>query len=183
MTTTSTRGTAPAMPIYASDLMVKIEYRLMSFTERGLLFSMLCECWANGEIPSSPDELSVFLGKEVDNELIKRVAGFFQSTDRKTIFSPDLETYRAKIIDGRERMSEGGKKGAESKKQRKHLGKDAEKPPSNHPINDRNKVVNKPLDNLTSSSLQGLEYEFESEYEYENHPNQGDKLTNNKEIV
>jgi uncharacterized protein YdaU (DUF1376 family) len=173
----STRGTSPGMMIYASDLMVKKDYRVMSFAERGMFFSMLCECWANGELPADQDELSALLGKDVTGLLTARVTGFFTLSDHGMYSSKDIEDYRTWVINGRARMSEGGKKGAETRAKSKEASNGVGKPLS--------KVVGKHLDkqhgDFQPSTLQGLEYEYE--YEVENHPNQGGNLLSSNKGV
>jgi uncharacterized protein YdaU (DUF1376 family) len=126
------RGTAPAFQVYAFDLMAKREYRLMSLSERGLFFSMLCECWANAEIPANPDELATLLGKpdEVQVALTQRVIGFFERTPTEGFRSSDLEAYRKNVLDKRERMCEGGRKGGKQRADNERKSRAASSPPS-----------------------------------------------------
>lgn len=73
------RGTSPAFMVYASDLMVNKSYRLMIIAERGLYFTLLCECYANRAVPKSPHDLAKWLGyppAEIRTALTRRVLSF-----------------------------------------------------------------------------------------------------------
>lgn len=99
--------------VYASDLMVNKSYRLMTIVERGMYFTLLCECWANGAVPKPPDDLAKWLGyplAEIRVGLTERVLSFFieESGELK---SPDLERYRSEVLERRAKMSAGGAKG------------------------------------------------------------------------
>lgn len=56
----------PAFQEYAADILVNKHFRLMSLEERGLLFTLRLECWANITIPSNQEELAKYLGIGVD---------------------------------------------------------------------------------------------------------------------
>ena len=86
----------PAFQLYASDLMADRRYRLMTLEERGLLLSLLCECWVNQYLPDSQDELSRLLGvdvKAVGRALTEAVLSFFQR-GKSGLYCPGLEEYR-----------------------------------------------------------------------------------------
>lgn len=109
--------TAPAFQLYASDTIADKHYRLMSLEERGLLMSLLCECWVNRSVPADPDALGKWLGfhgGEVKAALTSRVTSFFSVCDGELI-NPKLERYRKELEERREKMSTGGKKGAKTK--------------------------------------------------------------------
>ena len=53
---------APAFQEYASDLLAKREFRMMTLAERGLLMTMRLECWVNKSVPSSKSELALMFG-------------------------------------------------------------------------------------------------------------------------
>lgn len=127
----ATRGTSPTFQVYAFDLMVKRDYRLMTLAERGLLLTMWCECWANSEIPAEPNELALILGKpgEVQAALTSKVVTFFERTKTGTFLSPDLETYREYVLDQRERMSKGGSKGGKKRVENEKKARVASSPP------------------------------------------------------
>jgi hypothetical protein len=65
----------------------------MSLSERGLMMSMLCECWVNSYVPSD----------------IK---------DNDRIICPELIAYRNKLDERQKLQIEGGKKGALRKKEK-----------------------------------------------------------------
>ncbi len=109
--------TAPAFQFYASDTMADKRYRSMSLEERGLLISILCECWVNRSVPSDPQSIGKWLGfgKElIEAALTQRVLSFFKVNESE-ITSPELERYRTELEERREKMSQGGKKGAKGK--------------------------------------------------------------------
>lgn len=109
--------TAPAFQFYASDTMADKRYRSMSLEERGLFISILCECWVNRSLPSDAQSISKWLGfakGSIEAALTERVLSFF-SIDKSEITSPELERYRAELEERREKMSQGGKKGAKGK--------------------------------------------------------------------
>jgi hypothetical protein len=101
----------PAYQEYASTMLAKMTFRLMSLEARGLLYTMRLECWANMQLPSDIDELTLVLGKPVTPDILKAVKPFFDVVDNQ-IFSPELENYRVHLEDIRKKQSQGGKKGA-----------------------------------------------------------------------
>jgi hypothetical protein len=112
--------TPPAYQEYASDLISRIEYRTMTLSQRGLLYSMKLECWVNKFLPESPDLLARMLGfdpHEVGAD-IPYVMAFFD-VENGMIFSPDLEAYRVHLDLIRERQAAGGKVGAAKTNARK----------------------------------------------------------------
>lgn len=109
--------TAPAFQFYASDTMADLNYRLMTLEERGLFLSLLCECWVNRAVPTDSSGLAKLLGFPVDTirtALTERVLSFFERKGDE-IQSAELERYRKTLEDRRDRMSKGGKKGAQIK--------------------------------------------------------------------
>ena len=52
----------PAYQEYASELLANKHFRLMSLPERGLLFTLKLECWANMTVPSKKEALARYLG-------------------------------------------------------------------------------------------------------------------------
>jgi len=83
----------PAYQEYASTMLADISFRSMDLEERGLLYTMRLECWANESLPSNIDTLSNVLGQNIKPEHIKAVQSFFQ-IDESTIISPELNDYR-----------------------------------------------------------------------------------------
>lgn len=53
---------APAYQEYAASVMAKTQYRVLSLSERGLLYTLKLECWVNREMPSDPATLARVLG-------------------------------------------------------------------------------------------------------------------------
>lgn len=130
-----TRGTSPTFQVYAFDLMAMRSYRMMTLAERGLYLSMLCECWANIEIPANPEELAALLGKQgqVEAALTPRLLSFFERTESGFLISPDIEKYRKQVIEQRARMSEGGSRGGKKRIENERKAKEASSLPSNVP--------------------------------------------------
>jgi hypothetical protein len=107
---------APAFQEYAASMMARIEYRTMTLQDRGLLYSMKLECWVNKQLPKLPDKLARVLGFDVA-EVAASLPGVmpFFAYSGDFIVSPELDSYRDYLENQRERMSAGGKQGAERK--------------------------------------------------------------------
>ncbi len=103
----------PAFQEYASDMISLREYRLMTLAERGLLYSMRLECWANQTVPSEPASLAKYLGFQPADvtAALPAVMPFFTESGAH-IQSAELDAYRAKLALRDRAKSEGGKKGA-----------------------------------------------------------------------
>jgi hypothetical protein len=100
--------------------MSAIQYRTMSLSERGLVMSMLCECWVNSYVPSDISQLAKILGysnDEVSQSLSTNVMHFFFK-DNDKIICPELIAYRNKLDERLRLQIEGGKKGALRKKEK-----------------------------------------------------------------
>ena len=119
---------APAFQEYAASMMAKFEYRCLSLSERGLLYSLRLECWVNGYLPADAPTLSRVLGFEAQDiaAALPNVMPFFKS-DGKCITCPELEDYRAHLDGRREKLSAAGKKGA-AKTNKKHADSDSATP-------------------------------------------------------
>jgi hypothetical protein len=92
----------------------------MSLSERGLMMSMLCECWVNSYVPSDISQLAKILGysnDEVSQSLSTNVMHFFFK-DNDRIICPELIAYRNKLDERQRLQIEGGKKGALKKKEK-----------------------------------------------------------------
>ena len=110
----------PAFQFYSSNYMSAIQYRTMSLSERGLMMSMLCECWVNSYVPSDISQLAKILGysnDEVSQSLSTNVMHFFFK-DNDKIICPELIAYRNKLDERLRLQIEGGKKGALRKKEK-----------------------------------------------------------------
>ena len=101
----------PAYQEYASTMLANISFRSMDLAQRGLLYTMRLECWANESLPSNVDTLSNVLGQNVKPEHLKAVQPFFR-IDESTIISPELNDYRQHLEERREKQRRGGRKGA-----------------------------------------------------------------------
>jgi hypothetical protein len=110
----------PAYIEYAANMMAKLEYRIMSLSERGLLYSMRNECWVNYRLPSNPTLLAKVLGCNADevSKSLEGVMPFFEVVN-DYIISPELEFYRAYLAEIRAKQSAGGEKGAKIANQNK----------------------------------------------------------------
>lgn len=103
----------PAYQEYPAEILARIEFRAMTLTERGLLYTLRLECWVNHALPADPVTLAKILGldrAEVEGAL-PAIMEFFAIENGK-IVCPELENYREHIKEIRERQSAGGKKGA-----------------------------------------------------------------------
>lgn len=101
---------APAFQEYAASMMSRFEYRALSLSSRGLLYTLRLECWVNQRLPSDPIKLAKVLGldKGEVGTLLPELTSFF-AVEGEWLHSPDLEGYRNKVQDRRNRQSEGGK--------------------------------------------------------------------------
>jgi hypothetical protein len=108
---------APGLMIYPSDMLSKREYRMMGADERALLYSITLECWVNGSVPSDPEQLAKIVGLGLD--VVRR--GFtdnliyFLDESEGEFTMPDVERYRAELTTKREKQSQGGKKGMQTR--------------------------------------------------------------------
>jgi hypothetical protein len=90
----------------------------MNLEERGLVLSMLLECWASMDIPKNPYELSQILGVPIDQvrrALTAKALSFFDERG-DTYFSSFLDDQRTQFLAERKAKKEGGQKGAAIKK-------------------------------------------------------------------
>lgn len=111
---------APAYQEYASDILANAQYRMMTLSERGLLYTMRKECWVNGHIPANPDDLASYLKNdvlEIKQCLSKKVLSFFR-VEGEELICPELEQYRQILEERNRKMSEGGKKGGKNTQNR-----------------------------------------------------------------
>ncbi|MDQ3185721.1 MAG: hypothetical protein M3Q16_04525 [Pseudomonadota bacterium] len=109
--------TAPAFMFYASDMMADRRYRTMGLEERGLLLSILCECWVNRSMPSDAPSIGKWLSfpkEAIEAALTDKVLSFFDIHTNE-LTSPELERYRKELEMRRDNMSKGGKKGSKTR--------------------------------------------------------------------
>lgn len=104
----------PAFQEYAANMMALAPYRMLNLAERGLLYTMRLECWVNQALPQKPEVLGKFLGFDADEvqSALPAIMPFFAIKDGQ-IVSPDLEDYREKLQEIREKQAKGGKRGAD----------------------------------------------------------------------
>jgi uncharacterized protein YdaU (DUF1376 family) len=108
----------PYFPFYAANMMSSRSFRLMSLKERGLLITIMMECWINGGVPSDITDMAKILGLTVDDvkfAFTNRQLTFFHKEEGQFI-SKELEGYRQNYLDMREKQRLGGLKGAKNKK-------------------------------------------------------------------
>ena len=107
---------APAFQEYASDLLAKREFRLMTLGEKGLLMTMRLECWVNKCVPSERSELAILFGQseqEINTHLTPNVLRFFMP-DGANLICPELEAYRQNQEARNAALSEGGRNGGKA---------------------------------------------------------------------
>jgi hypothetical protein len=115
----------PAYLEYAADILSNLQWRMMSFSERGLWDTLRKECWVNGRVPSDPRELSLLLNKsveEVSKTLTPRVLAEFEAADG-SLTCPELDAYRREQMLRRERMSSGGRTGGKATQRNARLAR------------------------------------------------------------
>jgi uncharacterized protein YdaU (DUF1376 family) len=113
---TNNKRPPPAYQEYASDLLANAKFKMMSLEERGLFFTMRMECWVNSSLPLDLSSLARYLGLEVielEKSLSAGVLSFFK-TKGDELICPELEDYKAKLIEKHLKMAEGGKKGGKA---------------------------------------------------------------------
>jgi len=104
----------PAYQEYAATMLADARFRAASLAERGLLYQLRLECWANrGRVPSDPRLLASYLGigKNDFETLYPAICQFF-FIEGETIYCPELEDYRKRLDAQYQKKSAGGKKGA-----------------------------------------------------------------------
>ena len=103
----------PAFQEYAAAMMARVEYRIMTLAERGLLYTMRLECWVNRTLPENPAMLSKVIGFDSAQvaSALPSVLQFF-TVENGMISCPELDDYRNHIEGIRDRQSAGGKQGA-----------------------------------------------------------------------
>ena len=103
----------PAFQEYPAAMMAKREYRLMTATERGVLYSMRLECWVNKTVSAEPGALAKILGLDCGDvtNALPTVLPFFDQLGGELVCQ-EHEAYRAHLAERRLRQSQGGKTGA-----------------------------------------------------------------------
>lgn len=95
----------PYFPFYPQDFLGDGKVRLMSPTEVGVYFLLLCHEWLEGPLPNEPDRLARIAGasEEEMEEAWDQVRPCFEETDDGRLVQPRLEEERAKALDKREK--------------------------------------------------------------------------------
>lgn len=112
---------APAFQEYAATMMGRLDYRMLSLAHRGLLYTLRLEWWVNQKLPNQANKLATVLGLNGEEvaRLLPGLEPFFEIIG-DYMYSPDLECYRAKVQDRRNRQSLGGKEGRRRQKEKLH---------------------------------------------------------------
>jgi hypothetical protein len=99
---------------FAANDMANLNYRIMTLSERGLLFSIKNECWVNDRVPENTELLSKVLGfpeKEIKLSL-PGIMCFFAVSDG-FIYHPELKNYKEELEVNKTKQKGWGKIGAE----------------------------------------------------------------------
>lgn len=125
---------APAYQEYAASLIARTEYRILSLTQRGLLWSVKLECWVNHRVPADPATLARILGYSIDEvqNALPMIMPFLAINDGDLI-CPELDDYRAHLQTISHKKSEGGKRGAAMTNGRRKGAETLERQASDHP--------------------------------------------------
>lgn len=104
----------PSFQEYAATILSSKSFRVMTLSQRGLLFTMRLECWVNHSTPSLSNELAKYLGfshQEISEALSSEVISYFNESENSYI-CPELEDYRQHLKEIRDKQRAGGKKAA-----------------------------------------------------------------------
>ena len=103
----------PAYMEYPGSILTRIDFRMMTLSARGLLYTLRLELWINKKLPRNAEKLAKVLGFDAGEvaAALPAVMPFLDVQD-DCIVCPELLDYRAHIDNQRERMASGGKKGA-----------------------------------------------------------------------
>lgn len=109
----SQNRTPPAYQEYAATMLAKMAFRTMSLQDRGLFYTMRLECWENIKLPSNTSDLAKVLGisNEEVSESLDKVMPFFTNSG-EFLICPELEYYRAHLMERKTKQSQGGKRGS-----------------------------------------------------------------------
>ncbi|WP_374591443.1 hypothetical protein [Aquabacterium sp.] len=149
----------PAYQEYAANMLANADFRSMSLAERGLLYTIRLECWANKRLPADPEKLSRFLGSpqgEVTAAL--NALASFVEVRGDFIVCPELDSYREHLEQRKAKQSAGGKKGAAKINQRNCAPDEpAGNPTSTPPGTSASTPTSTSASTLTSKSRGGRE--------------------------
>lgn len=110
---------SPAFQFYPSEWLSSQRVSLMTLEEEGAYIRLLCYCWQHGSIPVDTEKCAKLIGKGGSTTVARVVQAMFQHDplDDSRLIHDRLEVELAKQDEWRRKSSEGGKKGAESRKQ------------------------------------------------------------------
>ena len=117
----------PAYQEYAASVIASAGYRMLTLTERGLLYTLKLECWENQQVPRDPSALSKYLGINAEElrAALPQIMFYFQIKG-SSIVCPEVEDYRKHLAETRAKQASGGKKGAAiANERRAQMAKDA----------------------------------------------------------
>jgi uncharacterized protein YdaU (DUF1376 family) len=110
---------SPAFQFYTKDYLGSQRVQMMTLEEEGAYIRLMAYCWQHGDIPACPEKAARLIGKGASTTLATNVLTMFQAIDGTDRMNHDrLETERVKQAEWREKSSQGGKKSAESRKQK-----------------------------------------------------------------
>jgi uncharacterized protein YdaU (DUF1376 family) len=114
----------PYFPFYAANMMSSRSFRLMSLKERGLLITIMMECWINGSVPSDLSDMAKILGLTIDEvkSSYTNLHSTFLHVQGGQIISKELEGYRQGYLATREKQRLAGIESANKKKQKEFGG-------------------------------------------------------------
>jgi uncharacterized protein YdaU (DUF1376 family) len=159
---------APAFQFYAADWLSSQRVALMTLEEEGAYIRLLAFCWQHGSIPAEPEKIARLIGKGASTTLATTLATMFELGGNGLVHER-LEAERLKQELWKTKSSEGGKKSAESRKQKREAKTSAakEQPPIEGclPDGDNQKAT---LQSSSSSSSSNIPLLF---------PQEGDDIT------
>lgn len=108
----------PAFQFYPRDYLSDAKTRAMSFKERGMYWDLVCHCWLEGRLPSDDAKLARILGVPIQDfkKHWPALEPCFRSVSNG-VEHPRLEIERRKQADRRARMSEGGRRSGDVRRE------------------------------------------------------------------
>ncbi|WP_108508547.1 hypothetical protein [Polynucleobacter acidiphobus] len=154
------RRRAPAFQEYAADMLANAQFRMMTLEEKGLLTILRYECWVNDRVPAQYSDLGLYLGvdsEKISTHLTAKVLTFFKA-ENEFLVCPELDSYRAKLMERTKKLAEAGSAGGKKTQKIKANQACPEaslKPVSRDEINKDEKKLNdiKPLNEGVTNQL------------------------------
>tara|TARA_R110002051_G_scaffold323216_1_gene416084 strand:- start:1009 stop:1881 length:873 start_codon:yes stop_codon:yes gene_type:complete len=109
-------GKAPAFQFYAGDFLSDLKVASMNMEERGVYITLLAYSWLEDGLPDNPEKLARLCGNPESWESSWLTVGecFFLADDGK-LYNSKMEEIREELISYKNKMSNAGKKGMESR--------------------------------------------------------------------